>query len=63
MQITTRQALPEDLDNILLLFKETIESIGVEFPGYIANDVFYKMGLKTFSDLTPILQDWSDAVS
>ena len=34
MQITTRQALPEDLDNILLLFKETIETINAKDYSY-----------------------------
>ncbi len=34
MQITIRQALPEDLDSILLLFKETIENVNAKDYSY-----------------------------
>jgi len=30
--------------------------------GYVASDVFQKMGLKTFTDLTEILKQWANDV-
>jgi hypothetical protein len=44
---------------------ETIEKAGVpvpEYGGYVASNVFGKIGLTKFADLTPILKQWSDAV-
>ena len=44
---------------------QTIKAVGVEVPqcgGYVASNVFGKMGLKKFSDLTAILRQWSDDV-
>jgi hypothetical protein len=44
---------------------ETIKKAGGEVPeygGYVASNVFGKIGLKRFSDLTPILKEWSAAV-
>ncbi len=57
-----------DFDNLSGQAKETIETIqkaGVEvlqYGGYVASNVFHKIGLKKFSDLTPILKQWSDDV-
>jgi hypothetical protein len=43
----------------------TIEKTGLEVPqygAYVASNVFQKMGLKKFADLTAILKQWSDDV-
>ena len=57
-----------DFDNLSELARRTIETLqkaGVEVSpyGHVASNVFGKMGLKKFSDLTAILRQWSEDVA
>ena len=57
-----------DFNNLSGQAKGTIETInkaGVQVPeygGYVASEVFQKLGIEKFTDLTPILKQWTDAV-
>jgi hypothetical protein len=52
----------ENLSGVATRTIKTIEKTGVGVPQYggcVASNVFGKMGLERFTDLTPILQQWS----